>query len=206
MTALRRYALTLIAVAGCSSAPPRSTTPGGAVATPELAASASVQAPAVAIAPAAAAAPAGVTPAPLQPGPIGNMSGAKEHAMANCPAAVAGARTKVVFTDDGVALVITATARDAQDEIRKRAHAHAALSEPSGRMHSGTHGGPGRIGYCPIVHTDRVVVTAIDVSGGAAIRMRVQGGYDAVTALQEVVALRVAGLPPVIPPELPASH
>jgi hypothetical protein len=202
MTAPRRFVLTLVAVAGCSSAPPRSTSPGAALAAPVFAAGSSTAAAAP-----VETAPAEITPAPIQPGPIGNMTGAKEHAMANCPVAVPGARTTLILTDDGVALVISATSRDARAEIRRLAHAQALLSEPSGRgLHSGRHGGPGRIGYCPIVHTDRVIVTAVDTASGAAIRMRTQGGYDAVVSLQELVALRVAGLPPVVPPDLPATH
>lgn len=149
------------------------------------------------------------TAAPTQPGPVtpaGNMTGGKEHAMSNCPNAVPGARTSMIFTDDGIVLSVSAATPTAQQEIRRRAHLHAQLTAPTGRgQHSGGHGGPGRIGYCPVIHDGRTVVTAVDTRTGAMIRMHVGGNDDAVAELQELVALRVSGLPPVMPPDLPVQ-
>jgi hypothetical protein len=204
MFAAARFALVLLATAGCASAPPRTESPISSAAPAQVT-------PALALAPAAApAAPAAAPtpPAPTGPQttPPGNMSGGKEHAMSNCPSAVPGARTSMVFTDDGIALSISATTAEAQKEIRRRAHLHASMSAPSGRgLHSGGHGGPGRIGYCPIIHDGRTVVTAIDTRTGAMVRMRADGNDDAVAELQELVALRVSGLPPVMPPDLPMN-
>ncbi|HTJ41037.1 MAG TPA: hypothetical protein VL463_03050 [Kofleriaceae bacterium] len=199
MTTFRSIALTFLVVAGCGSIPPR--TEVSQPSAPVFAASSSMaraSAPAVADVDKPAPAPAPITPP-------GNMTGGKEHAMANCPTAVAGAHTQMTFTDDGIELAITASTPAARAEIQKRAHLHASLAAPSGKgMHSGRHGGPGRIGYCPIVHDDRVIVTVSDTTRGARIRMRADGD-NAITELQELVALRVSGLPPVMPPDLPAT-
>ena len=200
MTALRSIALTFLAVAGCGSIPPR-TEVSQPRPTQVFAASSSMARATPAVASVEA-------PAPSQPGPLtppGNMSGGKEHAMANCPSSVAGAHTAMNFTDDGIELVVSGSTPAARQEIQRRAHLHASLAAPSGRgQHSGRHGGPGRIGYCPIIHDGRTIVTASDTTRGARIRMRTEGD-NAISELQEIVALRVSGLAPVLPPGLPAS-
>ena len=122
------------------------------------------------------------------------MSGAKQRDMANCPSAVPGAHTEMTYAEDGIDLVITGPAHGAATQIRRLAHAHAHMAAPAGLgLHTGKHSGTGRIGYCPIVHTDGTAVTAVDVPGGARIHLHADG--DAVVAVQDIVARRVVALP-----------
>lgn len=197
MTTTRTLVLCLLAAAGCSSTSMRPA---------QDPISAPVHAmPAVALVPADVPAPAPKQPTPPPavptPGPQDNMTGGREHAMSNCPSMVPGARTQLAFTDDGVELTITASAPKAVQKIRELARRQAAMSEPSGNaseLHTGKHGGPGAIGYCPIIHHGHTIVTTTDVANGARIRIR---GHDAdsVLEVQELAALRAASLPPVMP-------
>ena len=96
--------------------------------------------------------------------------------MANCPSAVPDARTAMLFTADGVELVITARAPASQRRIRELARRHTALADPTGRaLHSGGHGGPAGIGYCPVVHLPGTRVTERDAPGGVRLRMHADG-------------------------------
>jgi hypothetical protein len=124
-----------------------------------------------------------------------NMTGKKEHGMLNCPSAVDGARTELARTADGVELTVTARDPDSAKEIVTLARSHAAMQEPDPDkpQHGGQHGGPGEIGYCPIVHHGNTLVTFDEVPGGARIQV-VAGSPAEVAALQEETAERVAAL------------
>jgi hypothetical protein len=56
--------------------------------------------------------------------------------------------------------------------IAIRAHASEHLGMPAGPTHhDGTHGGPGSIGYCPVVHVD-TAISVEDVSDGVQIHIK----------------------------------
>ena len=75
-------------------------------------------------------------------------------------------------TTDGVDLTITAADPAATREILSRAHEQVAMGEPTGSVkHDGRHGGPGAIGFCPIVHTN-TTITVDDVPGGVLVHVR----------------------------------
>jgi len=114
--------------------------------------------------------------------------------MQNCPNALAGAATNLSNTPDGVDLAITAIDPAIQQQIVQLAmvQAHMGHSNKSEMEHTGMHGGPGDIGFCPIVHT-ATTVTFTQVAGGAVIHVRAAAPQD-VPHLQATTASRVARL------------
>ncbi|MBX3223193.1 MAG: hypothetical protein KF795_21960 [Labilithrix sp.] len=92
---------------------------------------------------------------------------AEAERMPLCPSAVAGARTAVHETAEGVELAITA-AGDAAGEIRRRAASLAAAAEETRGKHQGSGAGQARFGRCPVVmRNTRLAVR--EIPGGAAI-------------------------------------
>lgn len=128
-------------------------------------------------------------PAPAQP--TKSQTGEREHGMLNCPSAVATARTSVVATERGVDLVITAEAQVARDEIVRLVERAATMNGGVGvAEHSGMHGGPGTIGYCPIVH-EGTAVTFTPTPEGAVVHVQALAPEN-VAALQEETRARAA--------------
>jgi hypothetical protein len=125
----------------------------------------------------------------------GNATGKKEHGMMNCPSDVDGARTTMARTPGGVDLTVTADADDARQLVVMLARVHAAMAEanPEKSEHSGQHGGPGTIGYCPVIH-HRTVVTFDEVPHGVTIHV-VARSSDDVSNVQLQTAQRLALLP-----------
>ena len=75
-------------------------------------------------------------------------------------------------TADGVDLTITAADPSASREVLSRAQEQLAMGEPTGSVkHDGQHGGPGGIGFCPIVHTN-TTITVDDIPGGVLVHVR----------------------------------
>jgi hypothetical protein len=137
---------------------------------------------------ACASTPAASTPTTL------SQTGEREHAMANCPNAVAGARTSLSMIEDGVEMLITAETSEARHEIELRADKHLRMGDPAGQApeHTGLHGGPGWMGHCPIIH-DATTVSVRRIPNGVVVRVRALIP-DAVKTLQEETRSRVAGL------------
>jgi hypothetical protein len=120
--------------------------------------------------------------------------GQRAHGMRNCPSAVAGATTNLTNTPDGVDLQITASDPTVQQQVIELANIQAHMGKPnrSETEHTGMHGGPGDVGYCPIIHT-ATTVTFTQITGGAVIHVRAAVPAD-VPRLQAMVADRVARL------------
>jgi hypothetical protein len=174
MTSLR-IALVLAAAAGCSSSQKEAKAPTTA------------EAPPVHATPPAAPAPAEHT--------LGNATGPMQRGMANCPSAVPGARTEMSYSEDGVDLSITAPAHGAQHQIQALGRIHGKMTGPMGiGEHTGKHTGTGRIGYCPIVHTDGTTVRVREIADGVRVHLHADG-TDAIAALQSTVYERVLRLP-----------
>lgn len=114
--------------------------------------------------------------------------------MRNCPNALAGTATKLTNTPDGVDLTITASDPAIQQQIVELAIVQAHMGHPnkSEMEHTGMHGGPGDIGYCPIIHI-ATTVTSTQIAGGAVIHIHAAVPED-VSHLQATIAGRVARL------------
>lgn len=103
-----------------------------------------------------------------------DMSGRKEHQMANCPSAVPDARTTAQDTKSGVVVTVTAAEPQAREEIRRRAHLQENIGLQPGRgaiEHTGGGTGSGKFGFCPgLIEGTRVAVD--DVPDGARLTVR----------------------------------
>jgi TusA-related sulfurtransferase len=104
-----------------------------------------------------------------------------DRKMANCPSAVAGAKTTV--KEAGGAVVVTVLAKDAKDEasvkdIRERAKKNVELKHDGSdkAKHDGDGGGSGD-GRCPSVH-EGATVTAKDVDGGTEMTVKPKAAGD----------------------------
>jgi hypothetical protein len=125
----------------------------------------------------------------------GNMTGERPRNMANCPSTVPGASTTVEMIPDGVVVTVTGNDAAAQQEIMKRAelHARAAENPPGGPAHTGKHGGPARIGFCPSVFDDTTIDLA-KVEGGVQMTVKPVSKKH-VAELQASTKARAARLP-----------
>jgi hypothetical protein len=111
-------------------------------------------------------------PAPAAPR-AGTQTGGLEHGMANCPAALATAVTRVTDIADGVALTITATDPISRERLVALGEVHDQMRDPvrTQAEHTGMHGGPGDRGHCPIIH-NRTAVTVTQIPGGIYVTVR----------------------------------
>jgi hypothetical protein len=91
--------------------------------------------------------------------------------MANCPSAVAGAKTVVAKEADKVVVTITGGDEAATAEIRKRAKLLATNSAADSTVvkHTQEGTGSGMLGKCPVALLENVTATAEDVDGGAKV-------------------------------------
>jgi TusA-related sulfurtransferase len=132
------------------------------------------------------------------PAPRTDMSGAKERGMAHCPSTVPGATTKAEALPDGVQLTVTGSDPATVVEIRDRAHHQAfAALHPGHKPHTGKGGGPGDIGYCPVVVVDSEV-TATDLVDGAKITVKPKDPGN-VGEIQKMTKERIEGLKQIAP-------
>ena len=148
------------------------------------------------MAPTAADPTAATTAAPTAAGAAGAVfrqrPGAMERSMTNCPTAVPGATTHAVNTEFGVELTITAEDPAAQRRIADLAARQERMGDPDGSapQHTGLHGGPGRLGHCPVIH-DATTVTFTRLRRGVVIHLRALLPSD-VARVQALVADRIA--------------
>lgn len=124
-----------------------------------------------------------------------NMTGQREHAMANCPSAVQGANTTVVNRKDGVDVLVTARDPAAQQEIRRRARVQQKVAwqpERGAIEHTGGGTGSGKFGYCPgLIQNTKLEIA--DTSDGARLTVHAASKED-VPRLQRQTRARAAAL------------
>jgi hypothetical protein len=133
---------------------------------------------------------------PTSSKPESAMTGKREHGMRHCPSSVPGSITKMTETSDGVDVTITAGDAEAQRQILALARPHERIGNPTlESQHDGMHGGPGNVGFCPIIHAN-TVITVSEAPGGARIHVRA-GDPKNKAALVEATRKRVEALPGV---------
>jgi hypothetical protein len=127
--------------------------------------------------------------------PSGQLTGERPAHMRNCPSAVTGATTRATPTPDGVDVEITAPDPTAAKRIAELARLQASLTGPLlfPPYHSARHGGPGTIGYCPIIHQG-TTVSAQALDNGARIHVAARSPY-AIKMLQVETQKRIRSLP-----------
>jgi hypothetical protein len=119
-----------------------------------------------------------------------NMTGARPRGMRNCPSSVPSATTSATATADGVDLRITSTDPRAQQRIATLAAAHVGptLHNPFILPHTGLGGGPGTLGFCPIIHANTLVRYEALPDG---VLVHVTTTADRVRELQDATTARV---------------
>lgn len=156
-----------IFVAGCNSCGTKPDTSGQA---PAGSVSAAASASAAAASPDAAG--AAVAAAGGDAGSSGKM--------AHCPSSVAGAKTEIKDTKDGVTVTVTSTDAAATADIRTRANflADAVKNASPDVKHTGTGEGGGAFGRCPVVMRN-TAVEAKDVPGGSEVSVKPKDAKEA---------------------------
>jgi hypothetical protein len=99
--------------------------------------------------------------------------------MQHCPTAVAGAKTEIKDSKDGVEIVVTSSDAAKTEDIRKRAKhmVDSAKADPTAVVHNGEGHGGGGLGLCEVVLKD-TTVTAEDVDGGSKISVKPSKAVD----------------------------
>ena len=122
------------------------------------------------------------------------LTGKRPRHMQNCPSAVPSARTYVARRKDGVDVTILSNDPAARQKIASLASLEARRGEPMWLLppHSGMHGGPGTIGFCPIIHAD-TSVSVERVRDGVRIHVAARDERDA-AKLQEATEARVRAM------------
>ena len=122
------------------------------------------------------------------------LTGARPHKMHRCPSAVPAAITKVTAVDDGVELTITSTDLTSQHDIVALAGFQSRIGEAWWFLpqHSELHGGPGNIGFCPIIHRN-TDVSVTPIPDGVRIHVKARAAAD-VKPLQDATSTRLRAL------------
>jgi TusA-related sulfurtransferase len=130
-----------------------------------------------------------------EPADADDQTGKKELSMMWCPSAVAGARTSIENTPNGVVVVVSARDPAAQDEIRRRARRQEEVTmQPERGMleHTGLGTGSGRYGHCPGM-LENTTLELVNTTDG--VRMIVKASYMSdVELLQKTTRARAKAL------------
>jgi hypothetical protein len=193
MTKLGLFLIAVIAACTSKSSPPAGDRAGSQVA----------GAPSGGAPPTKPAEPTGsATPKPGEP--IGatavdtaghNMTGLRPHQAANCPSSLPGTTTRLEMTPRGVDVTVTAKDPAVARRLVALAQLHVrGRTAEVPRLHDQKHGGPGTIGYCPILVTDQTPVTATPVHDGVTVHVEARSP-SRVAELQELIKDRAVRLP-----------
>ena len=152
-----------------------------------------------------AAAAAGSGSAATRPGePVGttaidragrNMTGLRPHQGGNCPSSLPRTTTRIAMTPRGVDVTVTSTDRSVVRGIVALAERHVRdrTAEVS-RPHDQKHGGPGSIGYCPVIASELTSVTVTPLPDGVTVHVDARAP-SRVGELQDMVKQRAARMP-----------
>lgn len=120
------------------------------------------------------------------------MSGFRPHQEANCPASLPGANTTITMTPMGVDVSVTSADPEVAGRIVALAKWHArGVTAEASHPDDMQHGGPGRIGYCPILVNEITVVTATTKPGGVTVHVNARSPSD-VPEVQGLIRARAA--------------
>jgi hypothetical protein len=132
---------------------------------------------------------------PARSGPGYNMTGLRPHQAANCPSSLPKATTRLTNTPRGVDVTVTSADPGTAHQIVELAQLHVrGRTAEVARPHDQHHGGPGWIGYCPVMTTDQTQVSMTPRPDGATLHVEARSP-DRVTELQELIKARAVRLP-----------
>jgi hypothetical protein len=132
---------------------------------------------------------------PARNGPGYNLTGLRPHQAANCPSSLPGATTRLANTPRGVDVMVTSTDPRTAHRIVELAqlHVRGRTAEVS-RPHDQHHGGPGWIGYCPVMVTDQTQVSMTPRPDGATLHVEARSP-ERVAEIQALIKVRAVRLP-----------
>ncbi len=132
---------------------------------------------------------------PAHYGPGYNLTGLRPHQAANCPSLLPNATTRLANTPRGVDVTVTSTDPVTAHQIVELAqlHVRGRTAEVS-RPHDQHHGGPGWIGYCPVMVTDQTQVSMTPRPDGATVHVDARSP-DRVAEVQMLIKARAVRLP-----------
>jgi hypothetical protein len=132
---------------------------------------------------------------PARNGPGYNLTGLRPHQAANCPSWLPGASTRLATTPRGVDVVVTSSDPAIAHRIVELAQLHVrGRTAEVARPHDQHHGGPGWIGYCPVMRTDQTQVSMTPRPDGATLHVEARSP-DRVVELQVLIKARAVRLP-----------
>ena len=132
---------------------------------------------------------------PAHNGPGYNLTGLRPHQAANCPSSLPNAITRLDNTPRGVDLTVTSTDPVTAHRIVELAQLHIrGQTAEVPRPHDQHHGGPGWIGYCPVMVTDQTQVSMTPRPDGATLHVEARSP-DRVAELQMLIKARAVRLP-----------
>lgn len=128
-------------------------------------------------------------------GPGYNMTGLRPHQGANCPSSLPRAATRLVNTPRGVDVTVTSSDPATAHRIVELAQLHVrGRTAEVPRPHDQHHGGPGWVGYCPVMMTDQTAVSMTPRPDGATLHVEARSP-DRVAELQMLIKARAVRLP-----------
>lgn len=124
-----------------------------------------------------------------------NMTGLRPHQAENCPSSLPNATTRLANTPRGVDVTMTSSDAPTARRIVELAQLHVrGRTAEASHPHDQKHGGPGWIGYCPVVVTDETQVSITPLPDGATVHVEARSP-SRVTELQQLVKARAVRLP-----------
>jgi hypothetical protein len=132
---------------------------------------------------------------PARSGPGYNLTGPRPHQAANCPSSLPRAMTRLANTPRGVDVTVTSTDPATAHRIVEMGELHVrGRTAEVARPHDQHHGGPGWIGYCPVMVTDQTQVSMTPLPDGAILHVEARSP-SRVAELQMLIKARAVRLP-----------
>jgi hypothetical protein len=132
---------------------------------------------------------------PARTGAGYNMTGLRQHQAANCPSSLPKATTRLASTPRGVDVTVTSNDPVTAHRIVELAQLHVrGRTAEVPRPHDQHHGGPGWIGYCPVIVADQTQISMTPRPDGATLHVEARS-QSRVAELQELIKARAVRLP-----------
>jgi hypothetical protein len=128
-------------------------------------------------------------------GPGYNLTGPRPHQAANCPSSLPRATTRLANTPRGVDVTVTSPDPVTAHRIVELSQLHVrGRTAEVPRAHDQHHGGPGWVGYCPVMVNDQTQISMTPRPDGATLHVEARSP-ERVSELQMLIKARAVRLP-----------
>lgn len=128
-------------------------------------------------------------------GPGYNLTGPRPHQGANCPSSLPRTTTRLANTPRGVDVTVTSTDPGTAHRIVELSQLHVrGRTAEAPHPHDQHHGGPGWVGYCPVMVSDQTQVSMTPRPDGATLHVEARSP-ERVAELQMLIKARAVQLP-----------